>query len=112
MLTGRLNLGIFLRLGNDSAFSHEDDLNTGGEEGDAMVDRNVTIWAESLKYSYLSGHVDVARSTDGTTTCEQPFNISKEQWPAYIEKMEGQNGIKEFLESEERELAISVSEKN
>jgi hypothetical protein len=99
-------------LGNDSAFSHEDDLNTGGEEGDAMVDRNVTIWAESLKYSYLSGHVDVARSTDGTTTCEQPFNISKEQWPAYIEKMEGQNGIKEFLESEERELAISVSEKN
>jgi hypothetical protein len=102
MLTGTKTLGIFLRLGSDSAFQHNEDLDTGGEEGDDMVDRNVTIWAESLKYLSLSQNVDVAMSRDSTATCEEPATLPKNQCYEDSSEFEGNVRIAYFSDSEKK----------
>ena len=48
ILTGYTAVGVSLRLGNDSAFKGDKRLDTGGEEGDAMIKKNVTAWGKMI----------------------------------------------------------------
>ncbi|EPE35981.1 hypothetical protein GLAREA_05319 [Glarea lozoyensis ATCC 20868] len=106
VLTGSRPLGVFLRLGRDYAFRGEDGLDTGGEQGDAMVKRNVLNWSKAIGSKNSTDKIVYGGiSLDGTALCDLPASALEQELRKYRE------GIEECIRLEQ-ELSSGKKGKN
>jgi hypothetical protein len=113
VLTGNRPLGIFLRLGRDYAFRGEDGLDTGGEQGDEMVKRNVLNWSKAIGSEKLADKVELGSisldQVDDTPSCDVPANALEERLRQYREEIEECIRLEKQMSSGKREkTGVSV----